>query len=227
MSIPHYGANPLLHSLVGLHNVSSIGGSLRIVGNDSLVDLSGLDNLVSIGNDLIIGDYYEAAYAVFNPLLTNLAGLDNVSSIGGHLQIICNDSLSDCAATSICSYLENPNGAVVIYNNAPGCNSLEEVSEDCVSFIYETGSINSINTFPNPVKGNVNFQISVFNFNRISIKIYDLHGREVETILDSQMQAGEYSMQFDTGSLSPGMYIVKYSTLDTQHSTLFKLVVVR
>ncbi len=39
--------------------------------------------------------------------------------------------MSNCDAQSICDYLASPNGTIIIHDNAPGCNSPEEVEEDC------------------------------------------------------------------------------------------------
>lgn len=36
-----------------------------------------------------------------------------------------------CDVQSICNYLEHINGSVEIVNNAPGCNSLQEIEEAC------------------------------------------------------------------------------------------------
>jgi len=41
--------------LTGLDNLTSIGGNLIIRSNDALASLSGLNNLTSIGGSLIIG----------------------------------------------------------------------------------------------------------------------------------------------------------------------------
>jgi len=76
--------NDSLISLTGLDNVLSIGGDLTIRGNDTLTSLTGLDNVTSIGGDLTIG---------YNYALTSLISLDGLTSIGGDLSIIRNDSL--------------------------------------------------------------------------------------------------------------------------------------
>jgi hypothetical protein len=36
-----------------------------------------------------------------------------------------------CLPQGICNYLASPNGAIVIFGNAPGCNSQQEVEAVC------------------------------------------------------------------------------------------------
>jgi hypothetical protein len=68
----------------GIENLTSIGGDLVICWNDSLSNLAGLENLTSIGGDLI---FYV------NGNLTSLVGLDNLTSIEGGLNLYSNHAL--------------------------------------------------------------------------------------------------------------------------------------
>jgi hypothetical protein len=65
----------------------------------------------------------------------------------------------------------------------------------------------AVRLYPNPTPGIFNLQFTVYNLQRIAIKIYDLHGREVATVLDREFPAGEHVVSFDAGSLPPGVYI--------------------
>lgn len=88
-----------------------------------LTDLSPLDNLA------FVGEYFNI---INNASLTNLSGLENIDlgSIN-ELGIYNNPILSECDAQSICDYLVSPNGTVNIHDNAVGCNSQQEVEDDC------------------------------------------------------------------------------------------------
>ena len=77
--------NPSMTNLSGLDNVTSIGGNLEIYNNDALASLTGLDNVTSIGGWLNISG---------NDALTNLTGLDNVTFIEGWLSVRANDALT-------------------------------------------------------------------------------------------------------------------------------------
>jgi hypothetical protein len=80
-----YICNTQLLSLIGLENLTSVGGELVIEGNLLLKSLTGLENLTSIGGGLVIGG--RGGYNKGNFSLKNLTGLDNLKSIGGGLVI--------------------------------------------------------------------------------------------------------------------------------------------
>ncbi len=112
-----------LINLSGLEGLSSIGGNLLIGGNLALNSLTGLEGIISIGGNLIIED---------NPTLTDIWGLVNIDSVSiEDLHIVNNPLLSECDIQNICKYLASPNGTVNIQNNATGCNSPEEVEDNC------------------------------------------------------------------------------------------------
>ena len=75
-------------NLSGLDNLISIGGNLEIGdydgGNAALTSLTGLQNITSVGGYLNIST---------NAALTSLTGLENLASIGGYLNIEYNDNL--------------------------------------------------------------------------------------------------------------------------------------
>ena len=75
-----------LTSLIGLNNISQIGGTLRIEGNPLLTDLSGLEKLNIVGGDFSLWQ---------NESLNNLVGLDSLNQVLGNFWILDNDELLD------------------------------------------------------------------------------------------------------------------------------------
>jgi len=100
-----------IENLYGLSVLTSIGGTLEIgsnqtgICNQSLTDLSGLDNLTFIGSNLDI---------CRNIVLQSLEGLDNVTSIGGSLNIMRN---TDLISLSGLGNLIDIGGSIQIYLN--------------------------------------------------------------------------------------------------------------
>ncbi|KGE85833.1 MAG: T9SS type A sorting domain-containing protein [Phaeodactylibacter xiamenensis] len=68
----------------GLSNLTSIGGNLDLLDNDSISSLAGLELLVSIDGDLNIKS---------NAILTSLSGFNQLTSINGVFSIIGNTHL--------------------------------------------------------------------------------------------------------------------------------------
>lgn len=88
--------NSSLLDMSGLNNIISVGGSLLILANDSLLNLTGLENLTSIGMNLEIGYYdFFVNHYYGNPVLTDLTALQSLSSIGGSLLISCCENLTN------------------------------------------------------------------------------------------------------------------------------------
>ena len=85
----------------------------------------------------------------------------------------------------------------------------------------------AVRVHPNPASGIVDFQFGIAGIQRITFKIYDLHGREMATVVDEVMQPGDHVISFDTGMLPAGIYISRISGIDNRQSTMGKLVVVR
>ncbi len=63
--------------------------------------------------------------------------------------------------------------------------------------------------YPNPFNPttNIEFQTSVFGF--VSLKVYDVLGREVTTLVDEHMTGGNYKVELDGSSLSGGVYFYR------------------
>lgn len=135
-----------INNLNGLNVLTSIGG-LVVANTSLLVNLTGLENIVTIGADIWIDN---------NNGLTSLSGLENVTFIGGNITISGNSSLTNilslenidaasiediyinnnpllttCEAESICNYLTNPGGTIGIRWNANGCNNPLEIASRC------------------------------------------------------------------------------------------------
>jgi hypothetical protein len=66
-----------------------------------------------------------------------------------------------------------------------------------------------VEVYPNPTQGIVDCQFSVVDFQRVSLKIYDLHGREVAMVVDKWMPVGEHVIKFDVSDLPAGFYFIR------------------
>lgn len=63
--------------------------------------------------------------------------------------------------------------------------------------------------YPNPFNPTtkINYQISVNSF--VTLKVYDILGREVARLVDERQNAGNYAVTFNAGSLSSGVYFYR------------------
>jgi len=98
-------------------------------------------------------------------------------------------------------------------DNAPGCNSQEEVEEACASSINEIGLLNGLVITPNP------FSIStIINYElkqpvKVSLRIYNHLGKQVYQIEENQQQ-GSQKLIWNAEGYSDGIYYYRLQVGD-------------
>ena len=174
----------------GLENLVKVG-HLSIVSNHELLSLSGLSNLDTVAGALTIG---------WNSELPNLSGLDSISPGSvGNLYIRANTSLAECNVYSICQYLVSPGGTVTVFDNAPGCNSADEIKNSCRVGIQETHKP-TFSIFPNPATESIHIQTEN-HAPAENIRIVSQFGQIV-------LKYNELPSQVEIVNLPPGLYFI-------------------
>jgi hypothetical protein len=68
--------------------------------------------------------------------------------------------------------------------------------------------------YPNPFNPVTKIDYHLASEGNVSIKIYDLAGREVKSLIDEFKKAGFYTIEFDASSLASGVYFYKMASSD-------------
>jgi hypothetical protein len=68
------------------------------------------------------------------------------------------------------------------------------------------------NNYPNPFNPSTQISFTIPRNERVSIILYDMLGRKVQTLLDAQKKPGQYRVTFDGSNLPSGIYIYKLET---------------
>jgi hypothetical protein len=224
--------NASLTDFTGLNNQLSINRDLVIRYNDNMTSLTGLEGLYFIGNNLIIDS---------NSGLGSLTGLENVTLIDGYIAIENNDnlislsglenidansiidinifdnnSLSYCDVYSICQYLASPNGTIEIHDNAPGCNSQEEVEAACLTSIRDNIAKEEITLFPNPATSFITINVTGGQPIAEAI-IYNHLGQKA-------LVAVPVNNTVDVSTLKSGIYFIEVATKEWKGRT--KLIMI-
>jgi hypothetical protein len=79
--------------------------------------------------------------------------------------------------------------------------------------------------YPNPFNPITNFEFQIAQKGLVSLKVFDILGNEVATVVNEEFPAGNYKYRWDASSLASGCYFYKLSTgnfIDTKKLILLK-----
>ncbi len=83
-------------------------------------------------------------------------------------------------------------------------NAVSGEPQDCLLF----------QNYPNPFNPNTLIKYKTNNGGLVQLKVYDILGREVETLVNAQQPAGKYSVEFNGSKLSSGIYFFRLTAGD-------------
>jgi hypothetical protein len=79
--------------------------------------------------------------------------------------------------------------------------------------------------YPNPFNQSTMFNFQCSTAGIVQVKVFDITGKEVATLVNEELQAGVYQVKFDAGNLSSGVYFYKLETdnfTETKKMTILK-----
>jgi hypothetical protein len=91
-------------------------------------------------------------------------------------------------------------------NNDPIDDAIADNDASSVSNTKNEQNIISIKNYPNPFNPTTNLEYGISELGYVSLKVYDMMGREVVTLVNEKKNAGIHSVIFDGSSLSSGIY---------------------
>jgi len=90
----------------------------------------------------------------------------------------------------------------------------ESVLSSPKQWYNQSESFEKISSYPNPVKGNAIISYTIPFDNFVSLKVYDILGNEVETLVSERKHAGNYEILFNPGHLTGGVYFCRLQAGD-------------
>ncbi|MDW8464796.1 MAG: T9SS type A sorting domain-containing protein [Chloroherpetonaceae bacterium] len=158
-----------------------------------------------------------------SPALTGGARPRNFSRFPGD-----NANFFDTTATFIGAFNQTTNwmsGWTVWATNATTFNLVSRVVEERALESRPTRFELSQN-YPNPFNPTTNIRFSLPSSEVVTLKIYDITGREVATLINGERRAaGVYQLTYDASALASGVYLYRLqagSFVDTKKMTLIK-----
>jgi photosystem II stability/assembly factor-like uncharacterized protein len=97
---------------------------------------------------------------------------------------------------------------VILHTTNGGVTSVNEITGNALpqQFVLKQN-------YPNPFNPSTTIEFSIPKQSFVTLKVYDLLGREVATLVNKELQAGSYKTQFDAssakGGLASGVYLYR------------------
>ncbi len=79
--------------------------------------------------------------------------------------------------------------------------------------------------FPNPFNPSTNISFTIPNSGFVTLKVYDILGKEIATLINEELNAGNYTKTFNATNLSSGVYFYKLQT--SKFSETKKMILMR
>lgn len=154
-------------------------------------------NFVNSSTGWAVGDYYGSASA--NSFYTTNGGTDWISSIlptGGRMfRIVFNNSTT--------GWISSQYGRVFKTTNNGGLTTINESGNNLpVKYGLDQN-------YPNPFNPTTNLQFSINKVQYVTLKVYDILGREIRTLVNESLKSGTYEVSFDGSQIPSGIYFYK------------------
>lgn len=108
---------------------------------------------------------------------------------------------------SVANARANLDNVIELYNND---FNMDLVSVDDQPMQVEGFQLEQ--NYPNPFNPTTSIEYSVFSKEFITIKVYDVLGKEVAQLVNEEKEKGNYKVSFNASNLSSGVYIYQLST---------------
>jgi len=114
-------------------------------------------------------------------------------------------------------YIVGNNGTILKTTNGGGTVGMSE--KPVVS------RQSSVVSYPNPTRGIVDFRFSIFDAGRVTLKIFDVQGREMAVVLDEDKTDGEHTIRWNADGMPAGVYY--YSLRSGKQANTGKIIVMK
>lgn len=185
--------------------------------------------------------YLQTLYSLFSKYFTTAKLTQHVDSIANAIRIYVSEDLkkmytlqqfennisSDVTAEGGGSGASRKPG-IKSFITARVSNITTQLTNLGILSVKETGipaSFSLSQNYPNPFNPSTTISFNLPERSQVQLKIFDIFGREVNTLVNEEKPAGYYNISFDASSLSSGTYLYRLSAgkfIQTKRMTLVK-----
>ena len=110
-----------------------------------------------------------------------------------------------------------------INTSFPGVTSIESEIENKIDQLPSDYLLSQ--NYPNPFNPTTSLQYTIGSLQFVTLKVYDVLGREVATLVNEEKPAGEYEVEFNAANLPSGIYF--YQLKAGQFSETKKMILLK
>ncbi|KXK56198.1 MAG: 5'-nucleotidase [Chlorobi bacterium OLB5] len=99
------------------------------------------------------------------------------------------------------------NGTGVLYGTGTICGGLVAVEPSGETEIPQEYSLGQ--NYPNPFNPITNITIQIPNSGLVKLTVFDISGKEVAVLVNEELNAGTYNVDFDASHLASGIYFYR------------------
>lgn len=159
------------------------------------VDYGGGNNGVS---DIMFYNIYRGTQAGFTPSASNL-----IATYETHATTVrFNDAEYDGNTAYYYIIQVVDNGGNKVFSKE--VNTTTDITDEAVPTVYSLSQ-----NYPNPFNPSTTIKFGIPQAADVTVKIYDILGQEVKTLMNRNLAAGFHTVNFDASNLISGMYIYR------------------
>ena len=183
----------------------TVNGLLKVLTHTS-GNIWSYDTTLPVGINLGPFEFrFGAMYPGADTVNGGIAYLNNEFPFGtNHFSVLFDQPIS--VSNNWFGHLSLPDGVERIENTIPAEHKLEQ-------------------NYPNPFNPTTKIRYSITEHSSVTLKVFNLLGEEIETLVNSEQSAGVYEATFDASNLSSGIY---FYTLQTDNfSSSKKMILIK
>jgi hypothetical protein len=150
-------------------------------------------------------------------IVSDINSNNPVFVVGINSAVVYPDSSQDVEVTFTPIALQTYSGVIEIIHNAEGSPDTIIVTGDGVTDVEDNLQpivYNLEQNYPNPFNPNTMIKYSIPEISKVVVKMYNLLGEEVATLVNEEKVAGYYQIEFNAANLPSGVYFYQLKAGD-------------
>lgn len=161
------------------------------------------------------------------------ASVGSISTMFGGVYLTTNNGVNWIVKNQGLDQTTNPMGPLLIANNYIFVGKQNIIWRRTYNEIINIKTIstevpteyNLSQNYPNPFNPSTTIEFSIKEKSNVTLKIFDVNGKKIETLVNNQLGIGSYKYDFNAQNLASGIYFYQLETnkfLDTKRMVLVK-----